>query len=133
MDPIHLQVLEAARAAAAEDGTFLVADVISALPHLNAGTVRTHIASRCCLNAPSNHQTRYRYFRAVRRGVYVIAPRFRGARTTRRTKASQDLILASLPGGVDSTLVSESLRMTPTERLETMRASARSLDAMRIR
>jgi hypothetical protein len=28
-------------------------------------TIRTHIASRCCVNAPDNHAVRYRYFRRI--------------------------------------------------------------------
>src|SRR5688500_7101406 len=98
MEPVHLQVLDAARALAAEDGTFRVADVVRALPQLNAATVRTHVSSRCCSNAPANHHARYRYFRAIGRGVYAIAPRFRAAQR-RRTTTSQDRILASWPSG----------------------------------
>lgn len=133
MEPVHLQVLDAARAVAAADGTFRIADVVQALPHLNPATVRTHIASRCCTNAPSHHQSRYPYFRAVRRGVYSITHSFRRPRSRGRDTASQDMILASLASGVDPTLLMESLAMTPTERLDTMRASARSLEAMRAR
>jgi hypothetical protein len=132
MEPVHLQVLEAARAGAASDWTFRTTDVAAALPHLNAATVRTHVASRCCVNAPSHHQSRYRYFRVVRRGVYRIERAFR--QRVRRGKGgggSQDRILASIESGVDPTLLRESLAMTPTERLETMRHAALSLDAMR--
>jgi hypothetical protein len=125
-------VLEAARAVAAANGTFRIADVIQALPHLNAATVRTHVASRCCMNAPSNHQSRYPYFRAIRRGVYSLTPHFRGPRGPRR-RASQDAILAALPSGIDPTLLIDSLAKTPTERLETMRSAALSLEAMRTR
>jgi hypothetical protein len=125
-------VLDAARAVAGANGRFRIADVVHALPHLNAATVRTHVASRCCLNAPSNHQSRYAYFRAIRRGVYSVAPRFR-VRRARRERASQDDILARLPSGVDPTLLMDSFAQTPTERLETMRSAALSLEALRAR
>ena len=51
---------------------FRPADVVRALPHLNESTVRTHIVSRCCVNAPENHGHRLPYFRRLRRGVYEI-------------------------------------------------------------
>jgi hypothetical protein len=132
MEPVHVQVLDAARVVAAANGTFRIAEVVQALPHLNAATVRTHVASRCCMNAPSNHQSRYAYFRAIRRGVYSIMPRFRVPRG-RRERASQDDILARLPSGVDRTLLIDSFAKTPTERLETMRSAALSLEVMRAR
>jgi hypothetical protein len=84
------------------------------------------------MNAPSNHQSRYAYFRAIRRGVYAIRPRFRLSRR-RRERASQDDILAALPSGVDPTLLIAAFAKTPTERLETMRSAALSLEAMRAR
>lgn len=134
MDPIHVQALEAACALADDDWTFRVADLARALPHLNAATLRTHVASRCCVNAPANHQSRYRYFRALGRGVYRIERAFRRRpRGGRRDAASQDVILASLDSGVDPTLIAESLAMTPTKRIETMRRAALSLEAMRSR
>jgi hypothetical protein len=130
MGPIHGQVLEAAAAVAAHDWTFRIADVTAALPHLNRATVRTHVASRCCANAPANHQTRYRYFRALERGVYRVEPAFRRSRR-RRPAPSQEIILSSIASGVDWTLIAESLAMTATERLETMRRAAHALDAIR--
>lgn len=134
MDPIHVQVLEAACALADAGWMFRVADVARALPHLNPATVRTHVASRCCVNAPSHHQSRYAYFRAIRRGMYRVEPSVRrhGLRGRRR-RASQDVILSSMDSGLDRTLLAESAAMTPTERLETMRKAALSLDAMRTR
>ena len=76
---IQLQVLAAAQrlCAARDDGTFTPDDVVRALPHLNARSVRTHVTSRCCVDAPSNHAHRWPYFRRVRRGVYRIEPEFR--------------------------------------------------------
>ena len=131
MDPIHSEVLQAARALASADWTFEIRAVVRALPHLNAGTVRTHVASRCCVNAPSNHQSRHPYFRAVGRGLYRIEPRYRGRTSRGGAKSSQDIILDSIDSGVDPTLITESLAMTPTERLETMRRALLSLDGAR--
>ncbi|HEY7191291.1 MAG TPA: hypothetical protein VH436_32285 [Vicinamibacterales bacterium] len=134
MEPIHEQVLSTANALAEPDGTFRIADVAAALPHLNPATVRTHVASRCCANAPAHHQSRYRYFRAVRRGVYRVEPAFRRRpRHHRGQSSSLDRILASLDSGVDATLIAASLAMTPTERIETMRQAALSLEALRRR
>jgi len=136
MEPIHLQVLEAVRGIARRDWTFEISEVVRALPHLNAGTVRTHVASRCCVNAPCNHQSRHPYFKAVERGVYRLEPHYRGRRLHDRhskAKGSQDIILDSIDSGVDPTLIRESLAMTPTERLETMRRAVLSLDGARRR
>jgi hypothetical protein len=134
MTPIHRQVLETAGALADAEGRFRIADVVRALPQLNAGTVRTHVASRCCVNAPAHHQSRHRYFRALGRGEYRIESPFRRrVRRGRRRPASQDVILASMESGVDPTLIAESLSMTPTVRLETMRRAALSLSDTRAR
>lgn len=77
--PVHEEVLAAAKrlSDASAGGTFTLTDVVEALPHLNESTVRTHVASRCCVNAPSNHAVRYPYFRRVEHGVYKIEPAFR--------------------------------------------------------
>jgi hypothetical protein len=128
--PIHLDVLDAARWIADGSGVFPLAGVVAALPHLNAATVRTHVASRCCTNAPRNHQSRYAYFKALGGGRYRIEPRYRAVAADRAVP-SQDRLIDALGSGTDLTLVDRSLRMTPTERLETMRLAALSLDAMR--
>lgn len=93
--PIHTEVLAAAlRLCRAEDWTFSPHEVVRALPHLNESSVRTHIVSRCCTNAPANHAHRWPYFRRVGRGVYEILPDFRGARPdgslSRRQPAMED-------------------------------------------
>ena len=77
--PVHLEVLDAARRLSRErrGWTFRPDEVVRALPHLNASTVRTHIVSRCCVNAPSNHPHRWPYFRRLARGVYEILPALR--------------------------------------------------------
>lgn len=133
--PVHLDVLDAALAHTGDRAgwRFALRDIVRALPHLNAATVRTHVASRCCVNAPSNHQTRYAYFRAVGRGVYRVEPAFRRAARRRSKGGWPDRILEHLDSGVDPTLIEESLKLTPTERLERMRKVAESLDAMKSR
>ena len=74
---IHAEVLVAAqRLSRSSDWTFRLVDVVRALPHRNERTVRTHVASRCCVNAPANHPHRWPYFRRLRRGVYRIEPEF---------------------------------------------------------
>jgi predicted RNase H-like HicB family nuclease len=86
--PVHQEVLEAARRLCREAGrwSFRVSDVVKALPHLNESSVRTHIVSRCCVNAPSHHLHRWPYFRRVARGEYEIQPAYRrGGRTAGRS------------------------------------------------
>lgn len=75
--PIHAEVLAAAQRLCDADWTFRPVDVVRALPHLNERSVRTHIVSRCCENAPENHPHRWPYFRRVSRGVYEILPPYR--------------------------------------------------------
>lgn len=76
--PIHAQVLAAAqRLCRREDWTFDLLETVRALPHLNERSVRTHIVSRCCENAPKNHPHRWPYFRRVGRGLYQIQPPYR--------------------------------------------------------
>ena len=71
---VHEEVLATAQRLCAAKRTrkFTPAEVVRALPHLNESTVRTHIVSRCCVNAPANHAHRWPYFRRLRRGVYEI-------------------------------------------------------------
>ncbi len=71
---IHEEVLAAARRICRErrQRTFRVADIVHALPHLNSSSVRTHVVSRCCVNAPKNHPHKWGYFRRVGRGEYAI-------------------------------------------------------------
>lgn len=86
---IHDEVLRAARRICRERGnwSFTPAEIVRALPELNASSVRTHVVSRCCINAPKNHPHKWDYFRRVRRGVYEIAPPFR--RAQERIKSPQ--------------------------------------------
>lgn len=78
---IHHDVLSAARRLCAErkERMFHVEDIVRALPHLNPSSVRTHVISRCCVNAPKNHPHKWDYFKRVGRGVYEILPTYRNA------------------------------------------------------
>jgi len=71
---IHKEVLMAAQRICHERGekTFRVVDVVHALPHLKENSVRTHIVSRCCVNAPKNHPHKWPYFLRKARGEYEI-------------------------------------------------------------
>ncbi len=85
--PVHDEVLDAARRLCRERGgwTFRPNEVVRALPHLNSSTVRTHIVSRCCVNAPRHHPHRWAYFRRIARGEYEILPALRRAHRPQRT------------------------------------------------
>lgn len=135
--PIHVDALEAARRIADRNGEFKLRDVVAALPHRNPATVRTHVASRCCVNAPAHHQSRWPYFRALGGGRYRVertAPPVRRRRLPAlRRRSWHDRVLAAFPSGIDQTLITVALRRTATQRLEYMRAAALSLDAMRPR
>lgn len=76
---IHDEVLDAARrlAAGRKDWSFRVQEVVAALPVLNQSTVRTHVVSRCCVNAPKNHLHKWDYFRRIGRGLYQIEKKYR--------------------------------------------------------
>ena len=80
--PIHDQVLAMAQRICArrEHGTFKPAEIVALLPDLNARSVRTHVVSRCCVNAPSNHASRWPYFERTSRGRYRICEAFRPAK-----------------------------------------------------
>lgn len=77
--PVHEEVLAVAQrlAAARKDSSFTVQEVVSALPALNQNTVRTHVVSRCCVNAPKNHLHKWDYFRRIGRGRYQIEAKYR--------------------------------------------------------
>ena len=60
--------------------TFHVADIVHTLPHLNPSSVRTHVVSRCCVNAPTNHPHKWDYFRRTGRGEYAILAPYKSER-----------------------------------------------------
>ena len=76
---IQKRVLAAAQriCATRDDWTFTPAEVVRALPGVNAATVRTEVTGRCCVDAPAHHARRWPYFRRVGRGRYQIEPAFR--------------------------------------------------------
>ncbi|MCY4281836.1 MAG: type II toxin-antitoxin system HicB family antitoxin [Gammaproteobacteria bacterium] len=76
---IHNEILKTARRVCSKPNwTFTLNDIVRAMPHLNEGSVRTHVSSRCCVNAPANHQSRWPYFRRLDRGLYEIQKPYRG-------------------------------------------------------
>ncbi len=87
---VQQEVLETVRRLCGERGawTFSPDEVVRALPHLNASTVRTHVVSRCCVNAPRNHPHRWPYFRRRGRGVYELLDDFRPGRPAARRAPS---------------------------------------------
>jgi predicted RNase H-like HicB family nuclease len=78
----HDEILAAAKRIVGEraEATFTPDDIVRALPHLNPATIRTHVTSRCCVNAPKNHQHRWDYFKRVGRGRYEITAKYRVAK-----------------------------------------------------
>lgn len=82
---IHEEILIVARriCTARRNWTFTPVEVVRALPHLNERSVRTHIVSRCCVNAPSHHAHRWPYFKRVRHGVYEVLKDYRESRSGR--------------------------------------------------
>lgn len=80
-ETIQRRVLDAALSLCRERGdwTFEVREIVRALPDLNPQSVRTHVTSRCCVNAPANHAHRWPYFRRLARSRYEVAPAFRKA------------------------------------------------------
>src|SRR5438309_10792220 len=84
--PVQEEVLETARRLAAEreDWSFTVREIVEALPGLNPSTVRTHVVSRCCVNAPKNHPHKWDYFRRVGRGIYQMEMKYRRAAAMRQ-------------------------------------------------
>jgi predicted RNase H-like HicB family nuclease len=75
----HQLILEAAQriCAGRPEPVFTPNEIVQALPHLNAQTVRTHVTSRCCVNARPHHQSRLPYFRKTDRGRYELLPEYR--------------------------------------------------------
>ena len=107
---VHEEVLAMAQRLCAAQRTrlFRPADVVRALPHLNESTVRTHIVSRCCVNAPENHGHRLPYFKRLRRGVYEICKAYRlPAEQVAEAGASQAMAGSELRGTIH-TVIAES-------------------------
>ena len=82
---VHEDVLWAALAVCRdrEGWEFTPEEIVRALPHLRAATVRTHVSSRLCVNAPANHPHRWPYFARIKRGIYEVLPPYRHAASRR--------------------------------------------------
>src|SRR5271165_7245378 len=85
---VHDEVLAAANQIGRERGdwTFTPLEVVKALPILNESSVRTHIVSRCCVNAPRNHPHKWDYFRRVGHGRYEVTSKYRSTGDAGREK-----------------------------------------------
>lgn len=101
---IHSEVLQKALEIAGErpDWTFTAREVVNALPQLNESSVRTHIVSRCCVNAPKNHEHKWDYFRRVAHGRYQVTRKYRKAPSNAKT--SQPVSLLAGSGGERDTI-----------------------------
>lgn len=75
---VRSEVLKAARAlsAASPDGTFSPAEVVELLQRWRTtygeATIRTHVVSAMCVNAPDNHAVKYADLERVSRGRYRL-------------------------------------------------------------
>jgi predicted RNase H-like HicB family nuclease len=88
---VHEEVLAAANEIAGRpgsNGVFTVSEVVQRLPHHNEGTVRTHVSSRCCVNAPKNHPHKWNYFRRIGHGRYEIVPEYRRRKKTAKSSGT---------------------------------------------
>ena len=73
---VHEEVLSTALRICRERGdwAFSPNEIVRALPDQNPQSVRTHITSRCCVNAPKNHPHKWDYFKRIGHGRYEILP-----------------------------------------------------------
>jgi hypothetical protein len=76
--PCHEQVLAAAKAIVQSKGVndFTIKEVVEWMRIAGSVcariTIVNHMASRCCVNAPSHHAKRYAYFERIGRNRYRI-------------------------------------------------------------
>jgi antitoxin HigA-1 len=76
----HVDTMAAAQAIIGRKGIneFSIPEVLGemqrqgTLNRYSISTVRTHVTSRCCANAPDNHAVTYKYFRRIKHGVYEV-------------------------------------------------------------
>ena len=158
---IHERVLDAALGICRERGgwTFRPREIVAALPDLNRGSVRTHVMSRLCINAPPHHPHRWPYFRRIRRSLYEIAPAWRrrsvapnaAGRRAKNSTASADVMLevresdpvyleperpdpviAAYEKDVDRTLIRRRLRLGFQERLLALESWMRDIEELRV-
>jgi hypothetical protein len=74
------QILRAARRLDGGRGaSFTIAEIVAEVRRYGAtladSTIRTHVTSRMCANAPKNHGTVYADLERVDRGRYRLAPK----------------------------------------------------------
>jgi predicted RNase H-like HicB family nuclease len=95
--PVHDEILQTAQRLCRERGswTFVAEEIVRALPHLNENSVRAHVSSRCCVNAPAHHARRWPYFRRLSRGRYEITTPYRVER--RPSRPEGDRVAESAP------------------------------------
>lgn len=98
---IHEVILQTANRLAEPGWNFELSQVVRELGHLNENTVRTHVVSRCCVNAPKNHLHKWPYFRRVGRGKYQVMPRYRAkdGELAAQNKAEPELSRSGVPPG----------------------------------
>jgi hypothetical protein len=133
---IQQEVLQAAIAVCRDRGgwRFRPEEIVAALPHLHAATVRTHVISRLCVNAPANHPHRWPYFTRVNRGVYEVLPPYRLLPTPRPTdpRPRKHLVAGESPRAIRDTahvVVSRDIGWYVAECLEVpVIAQGRTLD-----
>ena len=91
---VHDEVLSAALRICRQRGNwrFRPIEIVRALPGLDPGTVRTHVVSRCCTNAPAHHPHRWDYFERVGRGEYEIRRSYRRRPTASRRGVSKRIV-----------------------------------------
>ena len=74
----HNEVLEAAKIIVDFKGIneFTPFEVIEYLVEqktsYSKNTIRTHICSRCCKNAPKHHAVKWYYFKRIEHGLYKV-------------------------------------------------------------
>jgi hypothetical protein len=72
----HEEVLEAAKSVVKSKGVneFTTNEVLKQMMNskYEESSIRTHIVSACCINAPANHAIRYKYFERIGHGLYKV-------------------------------------------------------------
>ena len=74
----HDEILDAVNRVIKKTGKneFSIKDILNEMQKSKStyaeSTIRTHIASRLCVDSPPNHATRYSYFERIERGKYRL-------------------------------------------------------------
>jgi len=137
---IRERVLEAAlRICRGRGGwTFGPGEIVVALPDLNSGSVRTHVMSRCCVNAPAHHVHRWPYFRRIHRGEYEILPAWRRRHRPGGAEAGYapgperpDPVIAAYEKDIDRTLILRRLRLSFEDRLLALESWMKDIEELK--